>query len=164
MAQPTQAKIALGGPHGEVETLWANIVGPDQYEIDNLPWYAYGISAGDVVEARPDGSGQLRVQRIVRKSGNRTIRIILALTPDRQYTFESQQVLAGLIERGCDFEGANKILVAINIPPAIDLSAIASYLTDSGFRWEYADPTFEDLFPSQRGDSNDPEGRTHRSP
>ena len=157
MPQPTQAKIALEGPHGDVETLWANLVAPDHYEIDNLPWYAYRISAGDVVEARPDTSGQLRVQRIVRKSGNRTIRIILELTPDRQHTFESQRALAGLVERGCDFEGANKILVAINIPPAIDLSAIARYLADSGFRWEYADPTFEDLFPGERAESHDPD-------
>lgn len=149
MSRASQAKIALEGPHGEVETLWANVVGPDQYEIDNLPWYAYGLSAGDVVEARADASGQLRVTRVVRKSGNRTIRAILELTTGRELTFESQQLLAGLVERGCGYEGAKKTLVAINIPPVVDLAAIAAYLTDSDFRWEYADPTFEDLFPGE---------------
>src|SRR6476620_6158325 len=84
--QPSQAKIALEGPQGDVETLWANVVGEDLYELDNLPWYAYNVSAGDIVEAHPDANGQLRVARIVRKSGNRTIRILLDLTPDGRHT------------------------------------------------------------------------------
>src|SRR5262245_57962015 len=57
VSQSSQAKIALEGPHGDVETLWANVVGPHLYELDNLPWYAYGVSAGDLVEARPDQTG-----------------------------------------------------------------------------------------------------------
>jgi hypothetical protein len=149
--QPNRAKVALAGPHGEIETLWATGVAPNQYELDNLPWYAYGVSAGDVVEAQPDAAGQLRMTRIVRKSGNRTIRVILAVTPDGQPTFESQQTLAGILERGCGYEGRNKILFAVNIPAPVNLAGIAQYLTDSGFRWEYADPTFDELFPEGAG-------------
>jgi uncharacterized protein DUF4265 len=152
--QPNQVKVALEGPHGEIETLWATVVAPNQYELDNLPWCAYGVSAGDVIEARPDAAGQLRMTRIVRKSGNRTIRVILAVTSGGQPTFESQQMLSGILERGCSYEGRNKLLFAVNIPAPVNLAGIAQYLTDSGFRWEYADPTFNDLFPGEQGESD----------
>jgi hypothetical protein len=33
-----------------VETPWARHLGQNEYELDNLPWYAYGISLGDVFE------------------------------------------------------------------------------------------------------------------
>ena len=156
MTQPSQAKIALDGPHDDIETQWANVVGDHLYELDNLPWYAYGVSLGDIVEAQPDSSGQLQFVRVVRKAGNRTIRVILEVTPDGEQTFESKQTLRGVVERGCSFEGADRVLVAINIPPAVDLAGIADYLTETGFEWEYADPTYEDLFPGEPSESDDP--------
>ena len=74
-------KIALHGPDGEVETLWANAaVEPGLYVLDNVPWYAYEVSLGDTVEARPDATGYLEMVRVVKKSGNRTIRVILEVT------------------------------------------------------------------------------------
>jgi hypothetical protein len=79
------AKIALHGPDGEVETLWAFDLGGGQYRLDNLPWYAYRVSLGDVVEARPDETGQLQVLRVVSKSGNRTLRLIFADVADPTY-------------------------------------------------------------------------------
>jgi hypothetical protein len=143
-----QTKIALEGPHGEVETLWADSLGENRYRLDNLPWYAYRVSLDDVVEALPDSDGQLHLVRVVEKSGNRTIRLMCAVgESDRELTLESKQLLAGLIERGCSYEGANKVLVAVNVPPLVRLDLIAEYLVEAGVEWEYADPTYEDLFP-----------------
>jgi hypothetical protein len=45
-------KILVRGPDGEVETPWARALGEDLYELDNTPWYAYGLSWRDVVVAR----------------------------------------------------------------------------------------------------------------
>ncbi|HEX6050934.1 MAG TPA: DUF4265 domain-containing protein [Gemmatimonadaceae bacterium] len=42
-----------------VETLWADRVGPDLYRLDNSPFWAYGVSWLDVVEAHPDADGVL---------------------------------------------------------------------------------------------------------
>ena len=158
MAEQQQAKIALEGPDGDIETLWADIVGPDLYRLDNLPWYAYRVSLQDIIEARQDPAGQLRMVRIVQKSGNRTIRVICEVTEtERELTFESTQLLAGLVERGCSYEGANKRLIAVNIPPAVRLEDIADYLISSDFEWEYADPKYEDLFPDDDRQSNAPD-------
>lgn len=152
-------KVALRGPDGEVETLWANPAGEDRlYVLDNLPWYAYGVSLGDVVEATPDADGYLEMRRVVRKSGNRTLRVILEVTqPDRAWTFESRALIDGLVERGCGFEGANRELVAVNVPPAVDVLTIGAYIDGAGFRFEYADPTYEELYPDEPSGSDSPE-------
>ena len=50
-------KIALRGPHGDVETLWAEVFGGGHYCLANTPWYAYRISWRDVVEASSDADG-----------------------------------------------------------------------------------------------------------
>jgi hypothetical protein len=158
VTEQEQAKIALEGPDGDIETLWADVVGENLYRLDNLPWYAYRVSLQDVVEALPDPSGQLRMVRIVKKSGNRTLRVICEVgQADGELTFESKQLLAGLVERGCSYEGANKRFVAVNVPAAVRLEDIVDYLISSGFEWEYADPHYEDLFPDAEGQSLSPD-------
>ena len=59
-----------------VETLWADPVGPNLYRLDNSPFWAYGVSWKDVVEAHPDPDGMLRMTRVAQKSGHRTLRIV----------------------------------------------------------------------------------------
>ena len=134
--QPGQVKVALRGPDGEVETLWADDLGNGCYRLDNTPWYAYGISWRDIVEAKPAADGQLQFQRIIEKSGHRTIRI----TADQPF---SDEWLQQIVQLGCTYEGANRKLVGIDLPPGINLETVASFLTEKNVRWEYADPTYE---------------------
>lgn len=71
-------KVQLQGPDGEVETVWARPLGDHLFELDNTPWYAYGLSWHDVIEARaqtPEGFPEF--VRVARKSGHRTVRVIL---------------------------------------------------------------------------------------
>ena len=153
-----QVKILMQGDHGEVETLWADVLGGDLYAVDNLPWYAYGVSLGDVVEARPGEAGELRLTRVVRKSGNRTLRVILEAGEVAEgMTPQSARLLDRLRERGCSYEGANRLFIAVNVPPMVELSDVVGYLTASGFDWEYADPTYEDLFPDLEGQADQPD-------
>jgi Domain of unknown function (DUF4265) len=146
MSDEPCAKIALVGGNGEVETLWAHDLGSGRYRLDNLPWYAYGISVGDVVEAVASDGGQFTFSRIVEKSGNRTLRIILLRIPDGdQLTFESESALPILTELGCGFEKANRRFIAVNVPASVDLAAVTEALETTDVRWEYADPTPEDM-------------------
>ncbi len=145
-------KVLFTGPDGEVETLWANPVAPSHFALDNLSWFAYGVSLGDIVEAEPDETGMLVFKRVVNKSGNRTVRVIPEVTqPERAWTVESRRLMDTLVERGCSFEGANPGFVAVNIPATVPLEAIVDLLVDSGFNWEYADPTYDDLYPDESG-------------
>ena len=148
-------KVLFTGPDGEVETLWANRVAPGRFALDNLPWFAYGVSLGDVVAAEPDDRGMLVFAGIVEKSGNRTVRIIPDIVePGRTWTAASRQLFDALVERGCSFEGANPGFVALNVPAAASLDAVVELLNASGFDWEYADPTYAELFPDDRDDGN----------
>ena len=138
--EPT-AKIALRRPDGKVETLWAVDLGGGHYRLDNTPWYAYGISWQDVVEAQPDEDGQLQFVKLVSKSGNRTVRI----TAEQPFTDEWLEKVVSL---GATYEGANRRCIGINVPQEWRLEVVTSFLVSQGVTWEYADPTYEEVHGS----------------
>src|SRR5262249_4817112 len=58
------------------ESLWAKPLGDDLYQLDNVPFHAYGLNYGDVVRATED-SPELKpeIREVVRPSGHQTIRV-----------------------------------------------------------------------------------------
>jgi hypothetical protein len=50
--QSPDVKVKLESADGDVETLWATTLGEDRYRLDNSPFFAYGVSWLDVIEAR----------------------------------------------------------------------------------------------------------------
>ena len=138
-------KIRLRGPYaGDVETLWAVPVGVNLYRLDNSPFFAYGVSWQDVVEALPSSDQFLEYVRCIRKSGNRTLRIIFQdyKTNDQP----AQEILRELKNLGCSYEGMQPRMISVNVPPGTDLDMATDFLAEqSGIQWEYADPTYEDI-------------------
>ena len=130
----------------DVETLWAVHLQENLYRLDNSPFFAYRISWEDIVEAEPDKNGVLCFSRIAVKSGNRTVRVI---TQTYETTSEeAKPFLDGIIQLGCSYEGLQPRLVSITVPSEIELETVVDYLIASGHDWEYADPTYDDLFTS----------------
>lgn len=130
----------------DVETLWAVPVGLGLYRLDNSPFFTYRVSWQDIVRAEPDADGVLCFVDVADKSGNRTVRVI---TNGCDTTSEeAKPFLDGIIDLGCSYEGCQPRLISINVPPQVDLQTVADYLIASGHKWEYADPTYDDLFPS----------------
>ena len=139
-----QVKVVLFGPDGEVETPWANALGDDLYELDNTPWFAYGVSWKDVIEARPPAPGEFpEFVRVVKKSGYRTLRVML--DPPADQSAESMSILGRLHELGCTYEGMNHRLISVDVPPEVDLMVIRAFLISTEQEWEHADPTSEQL-------------------
>jgi hypothetical protein len=133
-----------------VETLWAYSLGDDLFELDNMPWFAYGVSCGDIVRAPyKEDEGNYTFERVERKSGNRTIRVCFDVPAEEGNA--SDQVIKGLIPLGCQYEGANGSYIAVTIPPEASLEAVAAYLTRQDAQWELADPTDEELYPETSG-------------
>jgi hypothetical protein len=130
----------------DVETLWAVPVGNDLYRLDNSPFFVYRVSWQDIVRAEPGADGVLTLVNVAEKSGNRTVRVIMQTC--KTTSEEAKPFLNGLLDLGCSYEGFQPRLVSINVPVGVDLQTVADYLIDSGHTWEYADPTYEDLFPS----------------
>ena len=145
MAEGESVRVLLQ-EDDRVETLWATQVGLGLYRLDNSPFWAYGVSWNDVVEARADPDGMLRMVKIAAKSGHRTVRI--HFPADEAQSYEAKATLRELNELGATYEGMNATYIAIDIPPQIDLSTIADFLTAKGIQWEHADPPYEQLHKS----------------
>lgn len=128
-----------------VETLWADPVGPHLYRLDNSPFWAYGVSWRDVVEAHVDDAGQLRMTRVAEKSGHRTLRVSFDRGADE--SAEAKGVLDGLVALGATYEGMSPRYLAIDVPPGVELMAVARLLTERDVQWEHADPRYSDLYP-----------------
>ncbi len=146
------AKVLFRVPHedgsAEVETLWAFHLGGDRYRLDNLPFFAYGVSVADVVLApHVEEEGLPTFQQVLEKSGNRTIRVIFEppLAPGNQ----SRVLLDQLVSLGVEYEGANPTYVVLNIPPEVDFDGVVKALLDAQVQWEHADPTYAELHGSE---------------
>ena len=150
MSNDPAAKVLFRVPDDQggatVETLWAVPLGDDLYQLDNSPFYAYGVSWQDTVLAPTDPQeGLPTFQSVIAKSGNKTVRVIF--DPPVSPGNASDQVLQGLLALGCSFEGANPGYMSVNIPPSAELKQVSSYLIQQNAQWEHADPTHESLHP-----------------
>jgi hypothetical protein len=133
----------------EVETLWAHDLGRDRYRLANCPFYAYGVSWQDVVHAPFDPQeGFPTFQRVLEKSGNRTIRIVF--DDASVESGKSESLLDGIMALGCDYEGATKTYLSLNIPPDVDLNAVVEFLIRESAEWEHTDPTYDEFHASRQ--------------
>jgi len=145
MSEQPYAKIVLttvADDGTSVETPWAVALGSNLYRLSNVPFYAYGVSLEDIVEATvgPDDP-RPHFRRVVEKSGNRTVRVVA----EDGTSAVAQEVLDGVARLGCDWEGATPSYICINIPPAAHLEDVVAFLKSTGLTWEHADPTYEQL-------------------
>ena len=136
-----------------VETPWAEDLGSGRFRLANLPFWKYGVSVDDIVEAAPDDSGRPAFLHVVQKSGNRTVRV--HLQPPMDASVDSKMLVESLVALGCDYEGMHPGYIALNVPPAVSLDAVARQLERSGQEWEYADPPSEEASPDEAADSHE---------
>src|SRR5437868_6703620 len=97
------------------EGIWARPKGGDLYEVDNIPFYAYGLNVGDVVRAvAPNPDMKPVVHGVERASGHRTLRVHFAGS-----TAEPERVLMlrGLAQFQTSCEGQNAVYFAIDVAP-----------------------------------------------
>lgn len=127
-----------GWPPVGVETLWARQCGVDRVEIDNIPFFVRGLSAGDVVRVVADDTGRLHGTEVIVSSDNCTIRVSPSGEGESQE--KRQKVLDTFAPTGVDGEGLNRFnLVALNVPASVDLSAVKQILVqgERDGRWYY---------------------------
>jgi len=129
-----------GYPPVTSETLWARRTPEGLYELDNIPFYAQGVSWKDIVAAEPNTEGMLEFQRVAKPSGHSTIRIVAS---EKNEMTKVQQELERL---GCSWEGSNQpSLISVDVPPEVDLQQIWNFLRtglDEG-RWDYEDASIQ---------------------
>jgi|SRR5712692_735088 len=145
VTEDSQARLKVQFYDSDVgyENLWATYLGNDSYRVESIPYFIYGISLHDVVEARPDPEGRLQFLRVVGRSGNRTLRA----RPEQFAIAERRgvELIDTLKSFGCGVEVLEPRLVAVDVPKQIDMSAVTGFLTGDGIPWEYANPALEEL-------------------
>ena len=146
LAAQGYVKVRMSDNDGYTETAWAVRVDDDRdhFRLDNSPFYAYRVSADDIVEGQFVAEGFYDFVRVVERSGNRTVRLILG--DENAETPAGKQILADVVALGCSFEGMFSNVISITVPPAVSLEDVAGLLISTGRQWEYADPTYDDLF------------------
>lgn len=67
----------VGWPPVDVEDLACHPLGGLRYEVDEVPFLAKGVAVGDVVTvSKNEGSNRLQFDRVVRRHGHSTIRVV----------------------------------------------------------------------------------------
>lgn len=133
-----------GEPGPSDDWIWAEPLGSARYRVESCPFFAYGLSRDDVIRAdAPAGEEAPRLQDVMEKGGHRTLR--LALDPAAELSHRPvQALLERLLEMGCTHEALRPKIVAIDLPPEVDVGHVAELL-QLGAReglivWEWADP------------------------
>jgi len=136
----------LGYPPANSESMWAVPLGQSLFRLDNIPFFASGVSCFDVVLARTDASGLLKYERLVEAGGHSTLRVIFCDNPSDQRPLRERitELTGRLREIGCSSELCHiPRLISIDIPPEVEI-AKPKLILDAGQRqklWEYEEAT-----------------------
>ncbi|UVM48171.1 DUF4265 domain-containing protein [Pseudomonas sp. B21-015] len=110
-------------PPVSAESIWGIYQGNDTYEIDNTPYYVYGVSKGDRVQVQSDGNERIAI-RVVKQGGHSTIRVFAS---DIE---EKSKLIAKLQQFGAFCSSSQELsLFAVDIPEGCDFLAIDGYLS-----------------------------------
>jgi uncharacterized protein DUF4265 len=130
------------GDGPEDEWLWAEPLGSGRFRVESTPFFAYGLSHGDVVVA-DERSDLAHLEGVERKSGHRTLRVALDGDFDLDRG-EIQRLLDGLLSLGCTYEAMPPKIVALDVPPEVEVAEVIARLQtqvhDGVLVWEWADP------------------------
>lgn len=107
-----------GAWHGyATETVWAEPVGGDRFRIRNVPFYAFGVSAEDIVVAAPSDEG-LRFESVSLRAGHSSYRIlVLEGAPLGAFV----RYWTPLETLGCSYEKGKGLFFAVDVPPNTDI-------------------------------------------
>jgi hypothetical protein len=132
-------KVQFYNPDVGYENLWASPLTKKRYRLESIPFFVYGVSLHDIVTASPDDHGVLQFGRVLKSSGNRTLR---ARSDDFAKSPRLRKKVAADLKRlGSNVEELRSRLLGISVPPTVDLQTVKNYLTnDARVSWEYANP------------------------
>jgi hypothetical protein len=124
--------------------LWGEALGSGRYRVESCPFFAYGISRDDVVRAaEAPGKEAPHLEDVLEKGGHRTLRLALEPAIDAGAP-PMLRLLERLGELGCTHEIMRPKIIAIDVPPEVDVALVAELLQqvarEGALLWEWADP------------------------
>jgi len=130
-ANQSRVKIAVPITRGtddfppvDWEHLWTVPCGVGQYEVDNIPFFATGISSGDVISAHTLDD-HLIYDQVVRYGGHSTVRVVMSEVDQKE------KVRKALARLGCEIEGSHlPKLFAVDVPALVNYAEVIGYLEE----------------------------------
>jgi len=107
------------GYESSAEWLWVKPLPDGLFMVDSIPFEMMGVSADDIVSGYVD-NGHLNFKKVVKQSGNRTIRI-------KFKDGQEDQLIERLGLKGVEFEGSTTgrhPLYAFNLPKGVQYGPI----------------------------------------
>ncbi len=112
-------ELEPGAWHGyATETVWAEEISGNRYRLRNTPFYAFGVSAEDVVFAEPNGEGKPVFAGVSLRGGHSTYRIIRAEQCGEEPFRGAWEPLEDI---GCSYEEGPGRLLTVDVPPHADI-------------------------------------------
>ena len=112
--------LGVGG-----ETLWAKEVGENLYEIQSSPWHTTNVNWLDVVRTESFTPHAIpEFIEVYRRGGHSTIHLYFLDSA----TGTKQAILKRVNALGATWEQATSQLYAVDVPPEVNLDAVADYL------------------------------------
>jgi len=109
------------------ESLWAESQNDGKYVLKNIPFYAKGLSCGDLIEAEESG-GNLVFKRVLQHNGHSTYRVYARRGRSAPESSDLLQKLRGM---HCDVEPATDKLVGIDALPQADVYKVYTALSEA---------------------------------
>jgi hypothetical protein len=101
--------------HWEIggESMWADDLGDNKYQIKNIPFYAYGLNFDDIVFAEAESEEfKPEIKRLLKPSGHRTLRIIFTGGASKE---ENIKILESIRTEHVGYEGRSDFQFSMNI-------------------------------------------------
>ena len=119
-------QLEPGAWHGYgTETLWAEEFAGLRYRLRNTPFYAFGVSAEDVVFAVAGDEGKPVFASVSLRGGHSTYRTMRSEQCDSVVFSSSWDPLATL---GCSYEEGPGLLLAVDVPSKADIYRVYELL------------------------------------
>ena len=125
--------------------MWADSLGDGTYRLDNVPLFAYGVNLHDVFTVKAvNGDPRPYFGRVIKRSGNRTVRLTLPDANERLDKGIVDRMLSRLaaVSDGRDSYGPDYFVY--NVPKERDYWAIAADLNEGEeqalWSWELTIP------------------------
>lgn len=120
------------------ESLWAEPTEKGTVVLRNTPFFFMGVSFLDEVQVTVNNNQELVYDKVLKKSGHSTIRI---LQPQKKNIDLFNNYWKPLELLGCGYESKidNNALYAVDIPPGLDINKVRELL-DRGLKddiWDY---------------------------
>ena len=91
-------------PPLEFESLWGIQIKPHTYKVDNIPYYIYGVSKGDIILAI-ESNKQIHASHLLYRGGHSTLRVFAENKSDRIkiINYAKKMALSALVKKGAHY-------------------------------------------------------------